>query len=69
MESIKDFLFSPFGRFFSYLFKAFVGALCVCGGVHLFDFKNLTRFFTLRKVIGLFLFAIGASRLIYVLFH
>ena len=69
MEAVRDFLFSPFGRFFSHLFKAFVGALCVCGGIQLFYFKNLTRFFTLRKIIGLFLFAIGANRLIYVLFH
>lgn len=69
MESIKEFLLGPFGPIFSFFFKAFMGALFVCAGIHLFDFKNLSRFFTLRKIIGLFLLVIGASRLIYVLFH
>jgi hypothetical protein len=69
MDSIRDFLFSPFGRLFSHLLKAFMGALFVCGGIQLFDFKNLPRFFTLRKIIGLFLLAFGSSLLIYVLFH
>ncbi len=69
MESIKEFLVGPFGPVFSFFFRAFFGSVCVCGGIQLFDFKNLSRFFTLRKVIGLFLIAIGSSRLIYVLFH
>ncbi len=69
MESLKEFLISPLGHVFANLFKAFFGSLFVCAGIHLFDFKNLCRFFTLRKIIGLFLLVIGASRLIYVLFH
>ena len=69
MESIKAFLLSPLGNIFSHLLKAFVGAVCLCAGMQLFDFKNRSRFFTLRKIIGLFLFAIGASRIIAVLFR
>jgi len=69
MESVKEFLLGPFGPIFSFFFKAFMGALFVCGGIQLFDFKNLSHFFTLRKIIGLFLLAIGASPLIFVLFH
>lgn len=69
MESVKEFLLGPFGPIFSLLFKAFMGALFVCSGMQLFDFKNLSRLFTLRKIIGLFLLVIGASRIINVLFH
>lgn len=69
MESVKEFLLGPFGPIFSFFFKAFMGAIFLCGGIQLFDFKNLSRFFTLRKIIGLFLMVVGASRIIYVLFH
>ena len=69
MESVKEFLLGPFGPIFSFFFRAFMGALFVCAGIQLFDFKNLSHFFTMRKILGLFLLAIGTSRLIYVLFH
>ncbi|EKE08405.1 MAG: hypothetical protein ACD_17C00182G0001 [uncultured bacterium] len=69
MDSIREFLLSPLGNIFAHFLKALVGAVFVCAGIQVFDFKNLFRFFTLRKIIGLFLFAIGASRLIHVLFH
>ncbi len=69
MDSIKDFLISPLGSIFAHFLKALVGSIFVCAGMQVFDFKNLARFFTLRKIIGLFLFAVGASRLIYILFH
>lgn len=69
MDSIREFLISPMGHIFAHFMKALVGALFVCGGIQLFDFKKLSRFFTLRKIIGLFLLTIGASRLISVLFN
>ena len=69
MDSIKDFLVSPLGSIFAHFLKALIGSIFVCAGIQIFDFKNLTNFFALRKIIGLFLFAVGASRLIYVLFH
>ncbi len=69
MESIQEFLLSPIRHIFANLLKAFVGAVCVCAGIQIFDFKHHSRFFTLKKITGLFLLAIGASRLIYVLFH
>jgi hypothetical protein len=69
MDSIREFLISPLGHIFGHFFRAFVGAVCVCAGIQIFNFKNLSHFFTLRKITGLFLLIIGASRLIYVLLH
>lgn len=69
MESIKEFLISPLGNIFNYFLRALIGSLCVCGGIQLFNFGNYSRFFTFRKIIGLFLLAIGANDLIRVLFH
>ena len=69
MDSIREFLVSPLGSIFAHFLKAFVGSVFVCAGIQVFDFKKLSRFFTLRKIIGLFLFVIGASRLVYVLLH
>lgn len=69
MDSIREFLVSPLGGIFAHFLKAIVGAVLVCAGIQVFDFKNLSGFFTLRKITGLFLLVIGASRLIYVLFH
>ena len=53
MDSIKDFLISPLGSIFAHFLKALVGSIFVCAGMQVFDFKNLARFFTLRKIIGL----------------
>jgi len=69
MESIQEFLLSPMGHIFAHWIKAFVGAVCVCAGIQIFDFKHRSRFFTWKKITGLFLLAIGASRVIYVLLH
>jgi hypothetical protein len=69
MDSIREFLVSPLGSIFAHFLKAIIGAVLVCAGIQIFDFRNLSRFFTLRKIIGLFLLVVGASRLIYVLFH
>lgn len=69
MESLKEFLISPLGSIFNYFLKALIGSVCVCGGMQLFNFRNYSRFFTLRKILGLFLLAIGANDLIRVLFH
>lgn len=69
MDAIREFLLSPLGYVFGHLVKALVGAVCVCAGIQLFDFKKISRFFTPRKIIGLFLLVIGASRIIYVLFR
>lgn len=65
---MKDFLVGPFGFIFTHLIRAFVGSVCVCAGVQLFDYRNPSPFFTWRKVLGLFFIVIGASRLISVLF-
>lgn len=69
MDSVREFLVSPLGSIFGHFLKAIVGAVLVCAGIQVFDFKSLSRFFTLKKIIGLFLLVIGASRLMYVLFH
>lgn len=69
MDSVREFLLSPLGGIFAHFLKTIVGAVFVCAGIQVFDFRNLSRFFTLRKIVGLFLLTIGASRLIYVLFY
>lgn len=69
MESIREFLVSPMGSIFAHFLKAFVGAVLLCAGLQVFNFKDLSRFFTLRKIVGVFFFTVGASRLIHVLFH
>jgi hypothetical protein len=69
MEAVKEFLISPLGSIFNYFLRALIGSICVCGGIQLFNFSNYSRFFTLRKIIGLFLLAIGANDLIRVLFR
>ena len=69
MESIKEFLTSPLGGIFNYFLRALIGSICICGGIQLFNFRNYSRFFTLRKIVGLFLLAIGANDIVRVLFH
>lgn len=69
MDNIREFLITPLGGVFAFFLKAFVGALCVCGGIQLFNFRNLTSFFTIRKIVGLFLITIGVSRIFYVMFR
>jgi hypothetical protein len=69
MDSFREFLVSPLGAIFAHFLKVLVGSVCVCAGIQLFDFKHLSRFFTLRKIAGLFLLIIGASRLLYALFR
>lgn len=69
MEAIKGFLTGPFGPIFNYFLRALIGSVCVCGGIQLFKFSDYSRFFTLRKIIGLFLLSIGANDLIRVLLH
>jgi hypothetical protein len=54
MESLKDFLISPLGSIFNYFLRALIGSICICGGMQLFDFRNYSRFFTIRKIVGLF---------------
>jgi hypothetical protein len=68
MDSFREFLVSPLGSIFAHFLRALVGAVCVCAGIQVFDFKNRSSFFTLRKIAGLFLLIIGASRVIYALF-
>ena len=68
MDHLRDFLLGPFGGLFAILFKALGGSLCLCGGIQLFNFRDLSSFFTLRKIFGLFLITLGASRVIYIMF-
>lgn len=46
MDLVKEFLVSPLGSIFSHFLKAIVGSLLVCAGIQVFDFKNLSSFFT-----------------------
>jgi hypothetical protein len=44
----KNFLMSSLGELFSYFLRTFVESLYVCGGMHLLDFKNRSKFFRLK---------------------
>ena len=40
-----------------------------CGGMHLLDFKNRSKFFRLKNIIGLFLLSLGMNCLIRVILY
>jgi len=65
---MKEILLSPLGGVLILFVRGLLAALFICGGIQSFDFKNISSFFTCRKVIGLFLLIIGVRILINVLF-
>jgi len=67
-NSVRDFLLSPTGLSLVLFSRAFIAAVLICGGIQLFGFKNLTSFFTWKRVVGLFLLILGIRILISVLF-
>ena len=66
--SLKEIILSPIGLFCVLMIKTLLAALFLCGGIQLFDFKNMSSFFTLRRVVSLFLLINGVGFLIDVLF-
>ena len=51
-----------------YLISRIIGAsLFVCCGINLFDFKNLSPFFTFKRLMSVFLLILGMRLLIIVL--
>jgi len=68
MTSLGQFLITPPGLVCVLAIKTLLAVLCTCGGIQLFDFKNLSSFFTFRRVVSLFLLIFGARFLIDVLF-
>lgn len=66
--SVKEIMLSPIGLFFVLLIKTLLGGLFICSGVQLLNFKNINPFFTLKKIIGMFLLILGLRFLIDVLF-
>lgn len=67
-DSLRDVILSPIGLFFVLLIKTLLAALFLCSGIQLSNFKNFSHFFTLKKVIGLFLLILGLRFFIDVLF-
>lgn len=68
MTSLGKFLISPQGLVCVLAVKTLLAALFMCGGIQLFDFKNLYSFLNLKRIISLFLLILGARFLIDVLF-
>jgi hypothetical protein len=64
IDSMREFLLSPQGRILALFARGFIAALLICGGIQLLDFKNLASFFTLKRVISLFLLILGARFLV-----
>lgn len=56
---MKEFLLSPFGMATAILLRTLLATLCITGGIHLFDCKNMTNFFTKKRLCSLFLLIIG----------
>lgn len=68
MGALKIILLSPLGQAFGSLARTLITAIILCGGVQLFDFKNLWPFFKWKRVFGLFLLIFGSESLIRILF-
>lgn len=68
-NAVKDFLLSPLGQAVGSIARTLITAIIICGGVQLFDFKNLLPFFKWKRVFGLFLLIFGAESLIRILFN
>ncbi len=67
-NSVKTILLSPLGQGIGSILRTLITAIMLCGGVHMFDFKNLSPFFKWKRVFGLFLLIFGAESLIRILF-
>ncbi len=57
-------MLSPLGMIILLLVRIFLGSLCLCSGIHMFDFKKLMPFFSWRRVTGLCLVTIGLRLLV-----
>lgn len=65
---LKDFFNSVPGMASMLLFKLFISSIFVCLGIHLFNFKKLIPFFSLKRVISVF-FIFIALRVFYGALH
>lgn len=54
---MKEVLLSPEGMFLILLFKMAMFAIFMCISVHLFDFKNPSKFLNLKRMLSLFFLA------------
>ena len=66
--SFKEFLLSPMGEACFIILRMFLISISICGGVALFNFKKLSPFFTIKRIISLFLFTCALNILIRVMF-
>lgn len=65
---LKDFLLSVPGMTLILLLKLFISSFFLCLGIQLFDFKKLSPFFTLKRVISIFVLLL-ALRIFYGSMH
>ncbi len=65
---MKELMLSPIGMSVILVVRIFLGSLCLCGGTHLFGFKNLTPFFSWKRVVGIGLLTFGLRLLIDAIF-
>jgi hypothetical protein len=56
-NQMKEFLLSPEGIFFILLFKMAMFSIFMCLSVHFFDFRNLSKFLTIKRMLSLFFLA------------
>ena len=68
VTSLKIIVASPIGLFCILMIRILLAALFICVGIQLFDFKNISSFFTIRRIISLVLLILGIRLLINVLF-
>ncbi len=69
-ESVKQFLLNltPLGMIGVLFVRIFLGSWSLCGGISLFNFKNLTPVFTWKRVIGICFMTLGLRLLIDAIF-
>lgn len=65
MDSL-DFVNSIPFKFCFLMFRVILTSLCICGGIELFNFKNLYPFFTFKRLVSLFLLILGSRLLLVV---
>jgi hypothetical protein len=61
---MKEFLLSVEGMFFILLFKMTMFSVFLCLSIHFFDFKNLSKFLTIKRMLSFF-FLVNSIRMLW----
>jgi hypothetical protein len=65
---MKELMLSPIGMSVLLAVRILLGSICLCGGIHLLDFKKISTFFSWKRVVGIGLLTFGLRLLIDAIF-